>query len=382
MNHARGLDSPETSPRVGRMDVPHLEFTLSLLRELPAGGNFAWSPYSVASALGIASAGARGRTYDELASAIAPNGDLGDVAAVLARSARIDRPHGEGGPEMAVANDLWMQGGLAFSEEFQKTVLSWPGGALHTADFAGDPDGARQEINHDVERTTRGLIKDLLADGTIHRDVAAVIVNALYMRVAWLHVFERTITKPAPFHAPSGTRQVPTMQQSEHFGYTEGHGWRMATLPTEGDAVVDVLLPDGDLAAAESALTVDVLGSLYADGGRAKLDLALPRFRIEGAAILNGPLQALGVNEAFTREADFSAITDEARIWIDQVVHKAVLTVDERGFEGAAATAVVMRAVSLDLSTPVPFLVDRPFLVVVRHQETGAVYFVARVIEP
>ncbi|MFI0445025.1 serpin family protein [Actinomadura sp. 6N118] len=364
------------------MDVPHLEFTLSLLRELPAGRNFAWSPYSVAAALGIASAGARGRTYDELASAIAPNGDLGEVAAVLARSARIDGPPGGDGAEMAVANDLWMQGGLAFSEEFQKTVLSWPGGALHTADFAGDPDGARQEINRDVERTTRGLIKDLLADGTIHRDVAAVIVNALYMKVAWLNVFERTITKPASFHAPSGTRQVPMMRQSEHFGYTEGHGWRMATLPTEGDAMVDVLLPDGDLAAAERALTADVLGSLYADRGEAKLDLALPRFRIEGAAILNEPLQALGVNEAFTREADFSAITEEMRIWIDQVVHKAVLTVDERGFEGAAATAVVMMPMSLDLSTPVPFLVDRPFLVIVRHQQTGAVYFVARVIEP
>ncbi|MFG1999954.1 serpin family protein [Spirillospora sp. NPDC048911] len=363
------------------MGSPHLDFTLSLLRELPAGQNFAWSPYSVASALGIASAGARGRTYDELAAAIAPGGDLGDIAAMLAGSTRID-PHDLGGAEMAVANDLWMRDGLGFGGEFQKTVLGWPGGALHTADFAGDPDGARREINLEVERTTRGLIKDLLAEGTIHPDAAAVIVNALYLKVAWLHAFERTITKPAAFHAPSGTRQVPTMRQSEHFGYAEGHGWRMATLHTQGEAAVDVLLPDGDLATAEAALNADVLGSLYGGSGRAKLDLALPRFRIEGEAVLNGALQALGVNEAFTPRADFSGISEETRIWIDQVVHKAVLTVDEEGFEGAAATAIVMRTVSIDLGTPVPFLVDRPFLVVVRHRETGAIYFVARVIEP
>jgi serpin B len=64
------------------------------------------------------------------------------------------------------------------------------------------------------------------------------------------------------------------------------------------------------------------------------------------------------------------------------VVHKAVLRADEQGFEGAAATAVAMRLVSVDLSAPQPFHVDRPFLVLVRHPRTGAVYFLARVVEP
>jgi serpin B len=41
-----------------------------------------------------------------------------------------------------------------------------------------------------------------------------------------------------------------------------------------------------------------------------------------------------------------------------------------------------MRMVSVDLSTPVPFHADRPFLVLVRQPRTGAVYFVARVVEP
>jgi serine protease inhibitor len=88
------------------------------------------------------------------------------------------------------------------------------------------------------------------------------------------------------------------------------------------------------------------------------------------------------VRTAFTRDADFSAITTAERIAIDQVVHKAVLRIDEQGFEGAAATAVLMRAVSMDMSDPVPFHVDRPFLVIVRHGSTGAIYFLARVVSP
>jgi serpin B len=59
-----------------------------------------------------------------------------------------------------------------------------------------------------------------------------------------------------------------------------------------------------------------------------------------------------------------------------------VLEVDEQGLEGAAATAAVMVPAGMDLSRPVEFRVDRPFLVVVRHPATGAVYFLARVTEP
>jgi serpin B len=113
------------------------------------------------------------------------------------------------------------------------------------------------------------------------------------------------------------------------------------------------------------------------------VDLALPRVRIQASANLSAYLAALGITAAFDRDAaDFSGITGTDRLWIEQVVHKAVLRVDEQGFEGAAATAVMMRTVSMDLSTPVPFQVDRPFLLLVRHRRTGAIYFLARVEEP
>lgn len=85
---------------------------------------------------------------------------------------------------------------------------------------------------------------------------------------------------------------------------------------------------------------------------------------------------------AFTPgRADFSGIAAE-EIVLETVVHKAVLRVDEQGFEGAAATAAVMRLVTMDLGRPVPFHVDRPFLLMVRHPASGALYFLARVAEP
>jgi serpin B len=232
------------------------------------------------------------------------------------------------------------------------------------------------------------LIKELLAGGTVSPEIVTIIVNALYLKIAWRHPFEERTTRPAPFHAPGGTLEVPTMRQQERMGYAERAGWRMATLATASDVVVDVILPaDG------SRLTTDILTGLYDVSTSTRVDLELPRFRVEASAILNAPLGRLGVETAFTGDADFSGMTSAERILIDQVVHKAVLRVDERGFEGAAATAVLMRAVMMDMSDPVPFHVDRPFLVIVRHAvlshppaspeaATGAIYFLARVVSP
>ena len=353
------------------MQRQHMDFAVALHRELPDdGGGVVWSPYSVASALGLAAVGARGSTRDELVRAL--GGDLDALAAALAKAAQIDDA------EIGVANSLWMRLGLPFHEDYQEAVRRWPGGTLEVADFADDPNGARQKINTTVEQDTRGLIRDLLAMGTITPQTAAVIVNALYLKVAWSTPFVEGETRPAPFYAPSGTRDVPTMRQTERIRYAERGGWRMVTLPTASrDVVVDLALADDD-----AELTSDVMQTLWSAAKPIRVSLAVPRFRIQAGFPLNGPLAAMGVRDAFDRRrADFRGITD-AEMFIDTAVHKAVLTVDEQGFEGAAATALAFRLTSIDMSRPVRFHADRPFFVLVRHASTGAIYFLARVTEP
>jgi serpin B len=84
----------------------------------------------------------------------------------------------------------------------------------------------------------------------------------------------------------------------------------------------------------------------------------------------------------FTDAADFSPLTEDPRLVVDEVVHQAVLRVDEQGLEGAAATAVTMRLTSMVIDEPIVVEVNRPFLLLVRHAETGVVYFFTRVVEP
>jgi serine protease inhibitor len=338
------------------------QFALDLNRRLAGEGAFVWSPYSVASALTLAAAGARGRTYDELAGVLpAAPGERG-----LAEAAALDDA------EIAVADTLWVREGLPIEQEYERAT----GAALHSADFAGDAEGVRQTINAEVAKATRELIRDLLPAGAVAPSTSAILVNALYLKAAWLIPFGRRDTVPAPFHGPSGRRRVPTMRRTGRVPYAEAGGWRMVTLAAAGDVVADVLLGPEDGPPAPEALA-----PLYAAARPVKVELSLPRFRVESSANLTEPLRAVGVRTAFTDDADFSGMTPEP-VRIDRMEHKAVLEVDEQGLEGAAATAAVMVPAGMDLSRPVEFRVDRPFCVVVRHRPTGAVYFLARVTEP
>jgi serine protease inhibitor len=371
--------------------APDLRFALELHDRLAGGdrsAGFVWSPYSVASALGLAAAGARGATLEEIAAALGAGdrpADLAALAVALADGARLE-PEQEGmaGARIAVANTLWADRTLPVVEEYLAAVRGWPGGAARTVDFAGDPGAARLAVNADVERTTNGLIRDLLAADQVRRDTRAILVNALWLRASWIEPFPASATRPLLFHAPGGAVEVPTMRVERRMRYAERHGWRLATVPAGSGVVADVLLPDGDLAAAEPALEPATLADLSAAATPATVALYLPRFRVEAQAGLTDPLADLGVRRLFRDDCDLSGVTGGAEsLKVSAAVHKAVLTVDEAGLEGAAATAVMMvRTSFMAPPRPVEMRVDRPFLVLVRHERSGAVYFLARVTRP
>lgn len=358
-------------------------FALALHRQLgpDPDRSLAWSPYSVASALGLVAAGARGRTLDELAAAL---GDLDALAAGLAAAAAIGtRP--DATARIGVANTLWADLTLPVAAEYLSAVKSWPGGTARGADFRGDPERVRQDVNADVERSTHGLVPDLIPPGLLGRDTRAVVVNALWLRASWLKPFERRETRPQPFRAPAGEVEVPTMRTTRSLPYAHRDGWTVVTLPAGEGVVADVLLPDGELGPAEAALDADGLAALVAGTGPREVALELPRVTVRGQASLAGPLAALGVRTLFSQQADLSAVTGGREgLTVDAAVHKAVLTLDETGLEGAAATAVMMTRLAALGSPPrpVPVRVDRPFLLLIRHRPTGTLYFLSRVTDP
>jgi serine protease inhibitor len=366
-------------------DRAYLAYMLGLHQAIapdPAA-NVCWSPFSVASALGLVAHGADGMTRDELTVLLLgdKSGNLTQLGRLLTRAGVLEPARdNEDEPVIAVSNSLWTDESVEVLVPFVEELGRWSSGKVREAPFGTAPGDARDMINVDVAKTTRDLIPELIPPDAITAQTRSALVNALYLKCGWRFPFTDGATSPQPFHAPDGTVDVPTMTLSERVGYAERDGWQVVVLNAIGGVEAAVLLPEGDLADAESALDADTLADLLDAPKPTQVDLALPKIKVGTQTELTPPLSSLGVRTVFGNDADLSGISSTP-LAVQAVLHESVLEIDEKGLEGAAATAVLMRLVSLP-TKGVRLKVDRPFLLVVRHAATGVVYFLARVTKP
>ncbi len=359
-----------------------------------ASGNQVFSPASIEIALAMTYAGARGQTATQMATALS----FGDDPATLHASAS-EALGGWNQPDreayrLAIANRLFGEQTYAWQAPFMELTRDLYRAPLEPMDFRGSPGPARERINEWVEERTEDKIRDLLPDGSITGDTRLVLTNAVYFLAKWAAPFEANETYDARFDAPQGAVQVPTMHQQERFRHFRGDGVQVLEMPYRGGEIgMTIVLPEqrGGLAAVEAELDVERLGGWLEDLEPTLVSVALPKFRLAPDAMsLSSHLSALGMVDAFTPNADLSAMADPAAneglpLLVSDVFHKAFVEVDEEGTEAAAATAVVVAiesAAIVDPTAVVPFIADHPFLFFLRDLETGAVLFMGRVTDP
>ena len=108
----------------------------------------------------------------------------------------------------------------------------------------------------------------------------------------------------------------------------------------------------------------------------------LPRFKLEYEISLNDVLKALGMSVAFGGGADFTKMSSSGGIWIDEVIHKTFVDVNEEGTEAAAVTVVVMVYTSNGGDDTFYFRADRPFVFVIHEKQSGTILFIGKIVEP
>ena len=350
------------------------------LRQQP--GNRFFSPSSISTALAMAYAGARGETARQMAAALHFTLPPERLHAAFGALTRRD---GGKAPELAAANALWGQEGLPFRPDFRRLVEANYGPGLHTVDFRGDTEAARQTINTWVEHQTRGEIKDLLGPSALSPLTRLVLTSAIHFKAAWASPFPEAATSDDPFRRPKGEAvRVRMMSQDGTFGYFDGGHFEALELPYQGgDLSMVVALPravDG-LGELEGSLTTDWLPELTPR----RVAVTLPEFKVEEGFDLQDVLAGLGMPDAFSEErADFSGMTGGRDLFLSKAIHKAFVHVNEAGTVAAAAAAVVMkwRGAAARPMPPIPFRADHPFLFLIRDNRTGSIPFLGRLEDP
>ena len=354
------------------------EFSLNLLRENWNGENLLLSPLSVLSALGMTANGARGETLAQMEAVLGlPVEELNE--ALAAWTENLPR---ESVCRADLANALWLRddGSLAPEEAFLQTAADWYGAEVFSAPFDA---GTRKEINRWVDRNTHGMIPEILED--IPKDVVLYLVNALALEAEWEEIYtDGQVRENRIFTTEDGAEQPVTLMYSSEWSYMrdehaqgflkpyKGGRWAFAALlPDEGVRLEDYL----------ASLTGERLHALLSGAKTRKVYAAIPKFKSAYGVELNDALKALGMTDAFDMyQADLSGLGSSplGPLFISRVLHKTYISVDEKGTQAGAATAVLAVAGADGPgpdTTPVVHL-DRPFLYMLVDTETNLPAFI------
>lgn len=374
-------------------------FAMDLYQQLKArDGNLFYSPYSISLALAMTYAGARGETEEQMVDALhfSPSQDklhpaFNSLDIELAKRGEGAKGKDDEGFRLNIVNAIWGQKDYEFLTDFLDTLAENYGAGLRILDFIQAPEESRIIINDWVSEQTEGRIEDLIPQGMIDSLTRLVLTNAIYFNAAWAFPFNESATSDGIFHLINGDEvTVPLMKQTESFGYAEGEDYQAVELPYDGNELsMVILLPEsGEFSTFENSLDSmklqEILENLqYAlvNGKRTEVALTMPKFEFESSFDLKNTLSNMGMQVAFSENADFSGMNGSRDLFITDVVHKAFVSVDEAGTEAAAATAVIVASTSIPME-PIKVNIDRPFIFMIRDIETGALLFAGRVLDP
>jgi serpin B len=354
-------------------------------------GNIFFSPYSIFAALGMTEAGAKGETMRQIREALSVTleGDALHAAMNGLDLSLMGYTSTTNGLTLNVVNTTWVKKGRTFIPEYLDLLARYYGAGVNLLDFVSEPEPSRIVINTWVADQTNQKIKDLLPPQSITSSTALVLTNAIYFLADWLNQFDAMLTKDDNFNRADNTIVTAPLMQLGETGkmvkmlYRQVGNVRALDLPYKGDRLcMTVILPDaGAFESFQGSLNIQNLGSLITTLDSTALPpVRLPKFKFTSGSISLVPaFKALGMTDAFTGAADFSGIFGAPDICISDIIHKAFISVDEKGTEAAAATAVIF----IETSGFSPsFIANRPFLFVIRDRLTGVILFMGRILDP
>ncbi|MBR0308819.1 MAG: hypothetical protein IJH92_07995 [Mogibacterium sp.] len=316
-------------------------------------------------------------------------------------------------PIYTCANSIWVKRGLMVPKEsFVETNKTLHNAVVYEAAF--DPQTVT-DMNNWVFNNTRNMI-----DGIIDRldpDDRIVLVNAIAFEGKWQEQFaDESVDTNGTFTKADGSKVKANMIRgflgkdkaaymeingakafSKLYEYSEESTGSSAGVdasedtaggsnvePKKGLAFVGILPPEG-VNAEEWLGTIkgsDIISAWKNPQERA-VNLQMPEFKYDYDVKMKKLLMSMGMEEAFTNNADFSEMTEGGGVHIDEVIHKTHIELDRNGTKAAAVAAVIGKANSAyDPNPPVSIILDRPFVYAIVDCETGIPLFIGVVNDP
>jgi len=336
--------------------------------------NTFFSPYSISCAMAMTYNGSKEETKKQIKEVMYFNDDFEITNSYYNETNNLFKSYeGIDNFRLDIANALWISKTIKLKGSFKKAMKKY-----YKASFYNKIDA--DKINIWADKNTNHMIPELVKKEDVS-NAKLVLTNAIYFYGTWAQKFDSSKTKEEDFTTGKNEIiKVPMMRQTTKIKYAESDKFKMVSLPYEGDKTEMILIINdkgSDFKKSLSEFSLSSFNSLYSKLQSRKLKLIMPKFKIETSYKLKDILVEMGISVAFTEKADFSGMAKG--LYIDQVIHKAVLDVSEEGTEAAAATAVIMRK---SASKQTQFVANRPFIVIIKDKTTGNILFMGTIVDP
>ena len=372
------------APVDSKVVAANTKFGFKLYKEIlkqDSNKNVFVSPTSVAIALSMTYNGASGETQQAMAKALELQGIALPTVNQANNALKASLQNADPDVQLSIANSLWAKQGFTFKPDFIERNRQFYGAKVTELDFASSD--ASRTINNWVKENTRGKIEQIIDQ--IKPNDALFLINAIYFKGSWTDKFKKSQTADLPFYLSDGSqKQHPMMSQSGEYQYYDNETFQaISLLYGKGRMSLYVFLPkkNTNIEAFQQQLTAENWQQWMNQFGMQNGSIQLPRFKLDYDIQLNTALEALGMESAFSDEANFSNMTSSS-VAINEVKHKTFVEVNEEGTEAAAATSVTVPTMARVPTEPFQMVVDRPFFCAIRDNRTGTILFMGSIREP
>ncbi|MFD2248647.1 serpin family protein [Pontibacter ruber] len=376
--NVRPLTEQETKTVASSNDFAFRSF--ARLSEEEAAENIFISPLSISMALSMAYNGAEGSTKEamrqtlgfELTTDEDINKSFKNLDVLLKG---IDKKI-----TFNSANSLWHSNQYKLQAPFVKTNQTYFDATVQGLDFSSP--SAKDQMNDWVKTKTNGKIEKIVEQ--VRPDQVLFLINAIYFKGTWTYPFDPKLTRPDQFRKEDGTivtHDFMTLKNGKYL-YYQDDSKELIDLPYGNRQYsMTILMPKEQHTVRDlvQELNGANLGNWLSEADTSKLELHMPKFKLEYDKALNDLLTQLGTGVAFSENADFSRMVEGQRnLAISEVKHKTFVEVNEEGTEAAAATSVGIVVTSL----PPSIRIDRPFVFLIREKSSNAIVFIGKLMQP